>query len=121
MKLVDFTGILCAAPSFSSSSIQFVFLSRFVDKQLVLRCEIKVPLDLAFLSSTYKYVLIHKDNEVEHEWLIEFTPWRGEVVDRCLVVEKECAMENSKLTDNFMNIFKQILTLNRFETLVLMM
>ena len=47
----------------------------------------------------YKYVLLNKKGST-YEELVEFRPWRGGVVDRCLVIKEEYVTKNSKLLTN---------------------
>ena len=66
----------------------------------MLHGELKVPLQLASSGWGYKYALVSKKkNKATYEVLVEFKWWSWGIMNRCLVIGKDYAAENSKLTD----------------------
>ncbi|XP_028417208.1 uncharacterized protein LOC114541491 [Dendronephthya gigantea] len=69
----------------------------YINKQLLLQGELKFPLRLADRAFGYKYLLLDKKGEGTYEELVEFT-WFG-ITNRCLVIGKKYAAENSSVKE----------------------
>jgi hypothetical protein len=70
---------------------------RNIKKHLRLRGEVKVPVHLACRICRYKYALVNQKNEATYEELVEFRSHGTGIMDRCLIIGKQYAEENSKL------------------------
>ena len=82
----------------SLSIFYIAYLCRKMDKQSRLRAEIKVPVQLAKgCYCGYKYALVNEEtNEATYEELSEFKSKNEDIINRCLVIDKEYAAEDSK-------------------------